>query len=263
MHLAPSDALAASALRFVGHSGAPARSDDGRTVLLTPTTGSATAITASGHVRTRSMPPGCAPRRLRHSRLVLACPANGTEQPAVLNMASGELQTPPRRDPTGATTDAFFSAGRYWLHGLEHDAGGHLIPVVRHRYTGAQYRVWSGIPDLDSPSYRITPSNSAPEPCPARLMTTRSRLTAVVCGRRTLLKRCRSRCYAPANNRLVGAYIERGRLNQITLSSGQVLRRWRVPETKRDRITILLTANAVYISLRHEGAWRVLRAELA
>lgn len=95
---------------LVGTSQAPARSDDGRAVVLFPRTGAITAVGPAGRVDAREL--SCAPRQLRYPRLVLACPA-----PLVMNVRTGSVQTPPDLPAPGGAWASFFRAGRYWLEG--------------------------------------------------------------------------------------------------------------------------------------------------
>jgi hypothetical protein len=182
----------------------------------------------------------------------------------VLNVATGKLQTTAAADAAVGASATFFRAGRYWLEGMAPDASfGYLISVVRHRYSGEQYRVWTGTPMLDSPTYAVTPAKGEPVLCGANLTTTRNQLFVMVCGKRSLVKRCPRGCYAVAGNGTSGAFVEHGRLEQVMLHDARVLRSWRLPAGQRDRIKLLLTGNAVFASLLRAGTWHVFRAELA
>ena len=263
----PADAYANSALQYVGSFKGPARSDDGQTAVLMARDGTVTAVNRSGRVYSRALPPGCTPRRLRYPRLALACALDGAERPSVLNVTTGAVQTPPpatmgNRD--AQASDSFFTAGRYWLEGIRTYTDGSSIPVVRHRYTPAQFRIWTGKADLDSPTYKLDPLPSSPQFfCGAYLTTTANRLRVLDCGRSTIVKGCPKGCYALADGALSGAYVEHDRVGQVALHSARVVRTWRLPTGRRERITLVLIGNAVFANLLVDGAWRVFRGELA
>lgn len=261
----PADASGAAGLRYVGESTARARSDDGRTAVLTGRDGSVVAVDRGGRVHEHATPSGCVPRRLHFPWIVLACMTDGRERPAVLDVASGRVQIPPApsgSDPATLAVDSFSAAGRYWLKGVRTYSNGGGIPVIRHRYTGAQY-LYSGTPDLDSPTYRVTPPQLASEPCGSLLTRSRQRLRVDHCGRGSVVKRCPRGCYATVNNLVSGAYVEHGWLGQVALPSARVVHTWRLPTRRRDRIRLVLTDNAVFASLLVAGTWQVFRGDLA
>ena len=184
----------------------------------------------------------------------------------MLNVATGAVQTPPpatmgKRD--AEASDSFFTAGRYWLEGIRTYADGSSIPVVRHRYTPAQFQVWTGEADLDSPTYKLDPLPSSPEFCGAYLATKANRLRVLVCGRSMIVKGCPKGCYALAGNGRSGVYVEHGRLGQVALDSARVVRTWRLPTGGRERVTLVLIGTAVFANLLVDGTWRVFRGELA
>jgi hypothetical protein len=259
----PAEASTDAGLRYVGASTAPARSDDGHTALLTGN-GSVVAVDHGGRVHEHPTPPGCAPRRLRFPWLVLACVSADREQPAVLDVATGQVQRPPAPSASDLETraaDSFFAAGRFWIDGVRTYANGGQFAVLQHRFTGAVY-VYTGVPDLDSPTYRVTPENLGSKPCGPFLTQSSRRLRIIDCDTSSVVKRCPRGCYAAINDLVSGAYVEHDQVGQVALASARVVRTWRLPARRRDRVSLVLTDNAVFASLLVAGSWRVFRGEL-
>jgi hypothetical protein len=132
--------------------------------------------------------------------------------------------------------------------------------VLRHRYTGEEYQ-YSGTPDLDSPTYHVEPHRGAPAPCGPFLTKWQRRLLIAMCGTITVVKGCPHGCYALAGNLDNGAYVEDGRLRQVAMPSGRLVRAWRLPAGRRQRIKLTVTRDAVFVSLLVGDTWRVLRGK--
>jgi hypothetical protein len=226
--------LLLSALLSVGTSQAPARSDDGRSVVLFPHAGAITAVGPAGRVDARELP--CTARQLRYPRLVLACPA-----PSVMNVRTGSVQTPPDPPAPDGAWATFFRAGRYWLQGVRtYPDGGGSMPVLRHRYTGYEFE-FKGSPDLDSSTPHIEPMMLGSVP-----MTT---------------YRCPRRCFALVARVTDAAYVKHHQLRYVSLPSGRVLRSWRLP-ARRERTRLLLAGHNLYASVLVNHRWHVYRGAL-
>ena len=263
----PADAYGNSALQYVGSFKGPARSDDRQTAILMARNGTVTAVNRSGRVHRRALPPGCTPRPLRYPRLALACTVDGAERPAVLNVATGAVQTPPpatmgNRD--AQASDSFFTAGRYWLEGIRTHADGSSIPVVRHRYTPAQFRIWTGEADLDSPP---TSSTRCPRhPSTSAAPTSPPRRTGCGCSTADAARSSRAARKGATRSPAVPA--------TASTSSTAGLDKWRwtrpgscghggSQQVAASASRSVLIGNAVFANLFVDGTWRVFRGELA